>query len=71
MGVKIVGSAFTASIILLVKHGVKQVFWAASLAWPSHLQADLAATCWRDTDLLIVEREEGNNHDRQEVHVVA
>ena len=70
MGVKIVGSAFTASIISLVINMVSSKYFGQRHSWPSHLQADLAATCWRDTDLLIMEREEGNNHDRQEVHVV-
>ena len=61
MGVKIVGGTFTASVISLVKHGVKQVFWRASfvaITFTSRSGSHLL-------DLLILEREEGNNHDKK------
>ena len=46
------GGAFTASIKPLVQHGrASSKYFAECHLWPSHLQADLAAACRRDTNL--------------------
>ena len=52
MGVKIVGGTFAASIISLVQHGrSSSKYFGKHHLWPSHLQPDLVAACWRDTNL--------------------
>ena len=57
MGVKIVGGAFAASAILLVQHGRASKYFGERHSWLSHLQAHLAASCRRGTNL----GTEGNN----------
>ena len=52
MGGKIVGSAFAAPVKPLVQHGrASSEYFGERHSWPSHLQADLAAACQRDTNL--------------------
>ena len=52
MGGKIVGGAFAASIKPLIQHGrASSKYFAECHLWRSHLQADLAAACRRDTNL--------------------
>ena len=56
MGVKIMGGAFAASVISLFQHGrTSSKYFGEHHSWPSHLQADLAAACWRDTNLEILQ----------------
>jgi len=51
-GWEIVGGAFAASVKLFVQHGrASSMYFGEPQLWPSHLQAHLAATCWRDTNL--------------------
>ena len=51
-GGEIVGGAFAASVKLLVQHGrASRKYFGERHSWPSHLQADLAAACRRDTNL--------------------
>ena len=46
------GGAFAASVKLLVQHGrASSKYFGERHSWPSHLQADLAAACQRDTNL--------------------
>ena len=61
MGVKIVGGAFAASIISLVQHG------RASSTFESIIRGHhIYKQIWRLLvgDILTLEREEGNNHDK-------
>ena len=52
MGGEIVGGAFAASIKPLIQHGrASSEYFGEHHLWPSHLQADLAATCQRDANL--------------------
>ena len=52
MGGKIVGSAFAASVKSLFQPGrVSSKYFGERHSWQSHLQADLAAACLRDTNL--------------------
>ena len=51
MGVKIVGSAFSASATLLVQHGRASKYFGERHLWPSHLQAHLVADCRRGINL--------------------
>ena len=46
------GGGFTASVRSLVQPGrVSSKYFGKRNSWPSHLQADLVAACWRDTNL--------------------
>ena len=46
------GSAFAASVKSLVQPGrVSSKYFGERHSWQSHLQADLAAACLRDTNL--------------------
>ena len=47
-----VGGAFAASVKPFVQHGrASSKYFRESHSWPSRLQADLEAACWRDTNL--------------------
>ena len=61
MGVTIVDSAFAASAMSLVQHGRASKYFGERHLWPSHLQAHLAAACWRGTN---PGTGGGNNHDK-------
>ena len=51
VGLKIVGGSFAASVRSLVQHGrASSKYFGERHSWPSHLQADLAAACQRDTN---------------------
>ena len=44
------GGAFATSVKPFVQHGrASSKYFAELHSWPSHLQADLAAACRRDT----------------------
>ena len=46
------GGAFAASVKPFVQHGrASSKYFGERHSWPSHLQADLAAACRRDTNL--------------------
>ena len=50
-----VGGAFAAPVKPLVQHGrVSSKYFGERHLWPSHLQADLAAACRRDTNLFVL-----------------